>query len=63
MRNLETCPLFSCRNFYFVHALLFYPATIFLSNTPAKKKKEREKKENYCLLLLCPLYNVKARYR
>lgn len=55
MRNLKTCPPFSCHKFIFCPHAIIPPCNYIcqIYQRKKKKKKEREtKKENYCLLLV-----------
>ena len=55
MRNLKTCPPFSCHKFIFYPHAIIPPCNLICQIYQRKKKKQREretKKENYCLLLV-----------
>ena len=55
MRNLKTCPPFSCHKFIFCPHAIIPPCNLICQIYQRKKKKQREretKKENYCLLLV-----------
>ena len=53
MRNLKTCVLNSLVTIFILSICYYSTLQLYLSNIPAKKRKrEREKKENYCLLFV-----------
>ena len=65
MRNLKTCPPFSCHKFIFCPHAIIPPCNLICQIYQRKKKENKERgrqKKKIIVFCLFPLYDVKSRY-
>ena len=64
MRNLKTCPPFSCHKFIFCPHAIIPPCNLICQIYQRKKKNKERGRQKKKIIVFClfPLYDVKSRY-
>lgn len=64
MRNLKTCPPFSCHKFIFCPQAIIPPCNLICQIYQRKKKNKERGRQKKKIIVFClfPLYDVKSRY-